>query len=150
MKTAAYGFIAGFLATLIFHQLMFLILWAVGLTPVRPYAMTPVQPFGIPAVFSLAVWGGVWGILLALASSRFPSSSIGYWTAAGLFGAVFPSLVALLVVLPLKGKPVGAGWHASAWLTAFLVNAAWGLGTAAILGLLPSAKQKPRPAIGRP
>ena len=52
------------------------------------------------------------------------------------FGAVLPSLVALLVVLPLKGHPVGGGWQPHVLITAFLVNGAWGIGTALILRTL--------------
>ena len=131
-----FGFGAGFLATLIFHQLTLALLWGAGLAPFRPFPMAATQPFGIPAVFSLAFWGGVWGILFAVIDGKFPSRG-GYWVTAFLFGAILPSLVALLVVLPLKGRPMGGGWHLPLLLTAFLINGAWGIGTGLILrGLL--------------
>jgi hypothetical protein len=38
--------------------------------------------------------------------------------------------------LPLKGKPVGGGWHASLLTTAFLINGAWGTGTGMIVKIL--------------
>jgi len=105
------------------------------LAPFKPFSMTATQPFGIPAVFSLAFWGGIWGILFALIEGGFPRR--GYWWWAFLFGAILPSLVALMVVLPLKGIPMGGGWHMSLLLTAFLINGAWGIGTGLILkGLL--------------
>lgn len=126
------GFAAGFLATIIFHQLTLALLWRLGLAPFPPFSMAPTAPFGIPAVFSLAFWGGVWGILFALVDGTFPRHG-GYWPAAFLFGAILPSLVALLVVLPLKGRPMGGGWHPALLVTAFLVNGAWGIGTGAIL-----------------
>jgi hypothetical protein len=122
-----FGFIAGFLATLIFHQLTLAVLWVVGLAPFGPFSMASTQPFGLPAVISLAFWGGVWGILFALIERSFPRRR--YWLITFLFGAILPSLVALIVVLPLKGKPVGGGWHPSLLLTAFLINGAWGIGT---------------------
>ena len=128
----AFGFIAGFLATLIFHQLTLALLWAAGVAPFGPFSMAATQPFGVPAVFSLAFWGGVWGILFALIEGKFPGRS-GYWVAAFLFGAILPSLVALLIVLPLKGRPMGGGWHAPLLLTAFLINGAWSIGTGLIL-----------------
>ena len=81
-------------------------------------------------MFSLAFWGGVWGILYALADRTFPRRG-GYWAAALLFGAILPSAVALWVVMPLKGRPMGGGWHLL--LTALLVNGAWGIGTGLIL-----------------
>jgi len=131
----AFGFIAGFLATLIFHQLTLALLWAAGVAPFGPFPMAATQPFGVPAVFSLAFWGGVWGILFALIEGKFPRRS-GYWVAAFLFGAILPSLVALLIVLPLKGRPMGGGWHLPLLLTAFLINGAWGVGTGLLLKTL--------------
>jgi hypothetical protein len=97
--------------------------------------MAPTQPFGLPAVFSLAFWGGVWGILFALIHGSFPRRA-GYWVTAFVFGAILPSLVALLVVLPLKGRPMGGGWHLPLLVTAFLINGAWGIGTGVILRTL--------------
>lgn len=126
-----FGFIAGVLATLIFHQLTLAVLWGVGLAPFRPFSLAATKPFGVPAVFSLAFWGGVWGIVFALIDGSFPRH--GYWVIAFLFGAILPSLVALVVVLPLKGRPMGGGWHLPLLLTAFLINGAWGIGTGLIL-----------------
>ncbi|MBI5557182.1 MAG: hypothetical protein HY885_06045 [Deltaproteobacteria bacterium] len=130
-----FGFIAGFLATLIFHQLTLTLLWAVNLAPFGPFSMMATKPLGMPAVFSLAFWGGIWGMVFALIDCRFPAHA-AYWLTAFLFGAIFPSLVALLVVLPLKGKPMGGGWHPPLLVTAFLINGAWGVGTGLILKLL--------------
>ena len=91
----------------------------------------------MPAVFSLAFWGGVWGILFVLVHGRFPPGG-AYWVAAFLFGAILPSLVALMVVLPLKGRPMGGGWHPSVLLRIFFINGVWGIGTGLILKLLTS------------
>jgi len=135
-----FGFIAGFLATLVFHQLALALLWSVGLAPFAPFSLAPTSPFGVPAVFSLAFWGGVWGILFALIEPRFPPRP-GYWAMAFLFGAVLPSLVALLVVFPLKGRPLGGGWHLPLLATAFLINGAWGLGTGWLFKLLSARRR---------
>ena len=129
------GFIAGFLATLVFHQLVLAALWHAGIAPFPPFPMAATRPFGVPAVLSIAFWGGLWGILFSLAQYRFPQRT-GYWVAAFLFGAVLPSLLALMVVLPLKGRPVGGGWGGSLLATAFLINGAWGVGTGLLLHLL--------------
>lgn len=128
------GFIAGFLATLIFNQLTLVLLRAVQIAPMAPFSMAPTSPFGVPAVFSLAFWGGIWGILYAFIDKRFPPGA-GYWAGAFLFGAIFPTLVAMLIVLPLKGLPVGGGWKPALLITAFLINGAWGIGTGLILKL---------------
>jgi hypothetical protein len=133
-----FGFIAGFLATLIFHQVIVALLWWAGVGPFGPFSMAATQPFGVPAVISLAFWGGVWGILFGLidiSDISFPRGS-GYWLTAFLFGAILPTLVALLVVLPLKGRPMGGGWQPAPLVTAFLINGAWGVGTGLILKVL--------------
>jgi hypothetical protein len=143
-KVASAGFIAGFFATLIFHQLTLALLWSAGVAPFGPFSMAATQPFGIPALFSLAFWGGVWGILLAVIQSRFPAGG-AYWITAFLFGAILPSLVALLLVLPLKGQPVGGGWHLPLLLTAFLINGAWGIGTGLILKVVSSMWRESNP-----
>ena len=128
------GFIAGFLATLVFHQLMLAFLRGIGVAPAPflPYSWTATEPFGIPAVLSLSFWGGIWGIIFVLIHNAFPRGA-AYWIAAFIFGAIFPSLVALLVVLPLKGLPMGGGRQVSLFVTALLVNGAWGVGTGVYL-----------------
>ena len=134
-ERALFGFVAGFLATLIFHQLTLAVLWAAGLAPFAPFSLAATPPFGVPAVLSLAVWGGVWGIVLAMIEPRFPPRG-GYWLAAFLLGALAPSLVAWFVVLPLKGRPAGGGWHPPLLVTALLINGAWGFGSALIFKFL--------------
>lgn len=129
------GFFAGVFATLIFHQLVLAILWGLGIAPFAPFSMAPTHPFGLPAVISLAFWAGIWGIVFALVQGRFPPR-FGYWVSAFFFGAILPSLVALLIVLPLKGKPLGGGWHAPLLVTAFLINGAWGVGAGVFFKLL--------------
>lgn len=134
MRRIVFGFIAGFIATLVFHQSAVYGLRLADIAPFGAFNMHPTQPFGVPAVLSLAFWGGVWGILFAHIHKAFPVGP-GYWPAAFLFGAIAPSLVALCVVLPLKGMPMGGGWHAPLLVTALLVNGAWGIGTALLLRL---------------
>jgi hypothetical protein len=40
------------------------------------------------------------------------------------------------MVLPLKGRPLGGGWHPPLLVTAFLINGAWGVGTGLMLRVL--------------
>ena len=128
------AFLAGFFSTLIFHQGLLAILHAAGASPRAPYALDPVPPLGVPAVLSLAFWGGVWGILLWLVIA----GAVGprYWLLALLFGAVAPSAVALLIVLPLKGQPAGGGWKPVVIVGALLLNGAWGIGVALFMRLV--------------
>jgi hypothetical protein len=127
-------FLAGFASVLVFHQGMLTLLHAVGLTATVPFVLHSTMPFGVPQVWSLAFWGGVWGIIFAWAAQSLPGGRM-YWLDAVLFGAVVPSLVAWFVVLPLKGLPMGGGWQPAGIATALLVNGAWGLGTALFLWL---------------
>lgn len=128
------AFLAGFVSTLTFHQGLLAVLHAAGVTPRAPYAMTPTPPLGVPAVLSLAFWGGVWGILLWLAIAGVRDSSL-YWILAIVVGAVAPSLVALFVVLPLKGQPAAGGGNPSLIVGALLLNGAWGFGVALLMRL---------------
>jgi len=125
--TVVFGFLAGALAVPLFHQVMLAILYASHFVARAPFALQPTKPLGLPAVVSLTFWGGVWGIIFAMVGSRR-----GYAFAV-LFGAIFPTVVAWFVVLPLKGIPASGGWAPRGVATALLVNGAWGLGTAVFL-----------------
>lgn len=131
------GFAAGVIGTLAFHQVALGLLHDAGLTPRTAFAMTPTRPWQVPAVLSLAFWGGLWGIALAAALIG-RAGARGYWVLASAFGALAPTAVSWLVVAPLRGHPLGNGWRPDEMLTALLVNAAWGLGTALLI----------RPSIG--
>ncbi len=133
-KRAVMGFVAGFIAVLVFHQAMIGILYVLGVIGAPPYRLAPVPPFGVPSVINSAFWGGVWGIVFALVERRFPRGD-GYWLAALLFGALAPTLVAWFVVAPLKGLPAGPPLSARI-LIGPIVNGAFGLGTAFFLQLL--------------
>src|ERR1700724_463736 len=121
------AFLAGFLSTLIFHQGLLALLHLAGASPRPAYVMTPPPPLGVPQVLSLAFWGGVWGIALWLAIRSMDASWL-YWVSAVGFGALFPSIVALFVVLPLNGQAVARGWEPSLIVGALLLNGAWGIG----------------------
>lgn len=131
-KRILLGFVAGFLATLTFHQGGLALLHASGLTDRAAYGMTATKPLGVPAVISLAFWGGVWGIALATFLSRVAR---GYYVRAFSFGAALPTLVALFVVAPMKGMPMAAGGDAKIIVGALILNGLWGLGTALLLRL---------------
>jgi hypothetical protein len=138
----ALGFLAGFLATLTFHQIGIWVLHAVGYFP-NPAWITAANEIGVPRVVSLSFWGGVWGIIFVLIErwvARFPG---GYWVGATVFGAIVPTLVLIFVVFPLRGRPLAAGFAMNLVLTFLLVHALWGLGTALILGVLTGWRNQP-------
>jgi hypothetical protein len=138
-KTLIIGFAAGFLAVLAFHQPLLALLNEVGFVKAATYSTQPTQPFGIPQVLSLSFWGGVWGVLLAVVQRWFPRGA-GYWITAAVFGAVFPTLVAWFIVAAMKGQPVAAGGDVHRMMTGLMINAAWGIGTAALLQLVARAR----------
>ena len=121
------GFIAGAAAVLLFHQSAAALLHALQLTPRAPFSFTPTQPLGVPLLWSLAFWGGVWGVILAALLARLDGARL--IVAATVFGAIAPTLVAWFVVAPLKGQPVAAGFAPAAMMIGPILNAAWGLGT---------------------
>lgn len=127
------GFVAGAAAVLLFHQGALAVLHALGISPRGAFSMQAVPPWGIPQVWSLAFWGGVWGVVLAAVVARLDGAALVL--AATLFGAVAPTLVAWFVVAPLKGQPLAAGGKPSAIVTALIINALWGLGTGLMLAL---------------
>jgi len=127
------AFVAGFLSTLVFHQGVLTLLWLSGAIPRTPYDMTPTRPLGLPAVVSLALWGGVWGaVIWPWVRKRTGRAN---WARALLIGALFPSAVALLVVFPLKGMPVAGAWDPRIIVGALVLNGAWGLGLAFFTGI---------------
>ena len=133
------GFVSGALSVLLFHQGAAALLHALELTPRAPYSMAATAPFGIPQLWSIALWGGVWGVLLAAALVRLRGAAL--IAAAVVFGAILPTLVAWFVVAPLKGQPVAAGFVPAAMLIGPIVNAAWGLGTGIGLALVGRSRR---------
>ena len=121
------GFVAGAAAVVLFHQSALAVLHALQLSPRAPFSFTPTKPFGMPVLWSLVFWGGVWGVVLAAALARLNGARLV--VAATVFGAIAPTLVAWFVVAPLKGQPVAGGFAPAAMMIGPILNAAWGLGT---------------------
>ena len=132
---ALIGFAAGFISVLVFHQGVWALWGAAGKAPSPAWNLTPIPPLGVPSVVSSSFWGGLWGIVLAWLLP-IVSPSMGYWPAAIILGALMTSIVALMVVAPLKGRPFAGGWKPRVWAFALSVNAAWGFGTGLLLRLL--------------
>lgn len=128
------AFIAGFVSTLIFHQGVVALFYLLGAFPRAPFSMAATQPFGVPQVISLAFFGGLWGIVLWPLIRK--ASRAQFWLRALVLGAVLPTAVAFLVVYPMKGMAMGAGWDPKMWIGGLIVNGAWGLGLALIMRAL--------------
>jgi hypothetical protein len=126
------GFICGAISVLIFHQGAFALMNLFQFTQHPLYSTTATHPWGVPSIWSLMFWGGIWGLI-------FAAFFMGLWGGALLlsgivFGAFVLSAVAWFVVAPIKGQGIAAGAVPMAMAAAFVANGAWGFGTA--LGLL--------------
>ncbi len=116
------AFVAGFVSTWVFHQGLIGTLYLAGVVSLPPFSWESVPPLGVPAVVSLAFWGGVWAFPVWWLVRRF--QGVGYWLWGVVSGAVGPTVVALVVVFPLKGREVTLEMVPAG----LLVNAAWGAG----------------------
>ena len=142
MRKYVLGFVAGFLATLLFHQPALAALTALGLAKASVYSMLATKPLGVPVAISISFWGGVWGLVFAALEAKFPKGA-GYWLSALAFGSLALTLVAWFVVAPLKGLPVAGGWQVPRMLTGLMVNGVWGIGTALIYMMLRRGAGRP-------
>jgi hypothetical protein len=133
------GFFAGAVSVLVFHQGAVGLMNVLGMTERAPFSMQSTQPFGVPQLWSLAFWGGVWGVLFAALLRRLDGAALV--AAALVLGATLPTLVAWFLVAPLKGQPMAAGFVPMAMAVGVIVNAAWGLGTG--LGLALFGRRRP-------
>jgi len=130
----AKAFNAGFISTLVFHQDVLTLFYLAGLIPRVPYDLGHVPPLGIPAVISLAFWGGLWGVTIRPLLKNVDGPA--YWARALVISAVFPSLVGLFIVFPLKGMPMAGGGNPKVIVSALVLAGAWGLGMAFLMRLM--------------
>ena len=136
------GFISGAASVLVFHQGVAALLYALELTTRAPYSMQATSPFGVPQIWSITFWGGLWGAVLAAMLARVRGARL--LAAAFVLGAVLPTLVAWFVVAPLKGQPMAAGFAPMAMMIGPIVNGAWGLGTGIGLALFGRSRAHER------
>ncbi|MFT7126403.1 MAG: hypothetical protein ACI9HX_000073 [Pseudoalteromonas tetraodonis] len=128
------AFIAGFLATIAFHQGLLGLLHLVGASPIAPFNITATPPLNVPQFISLAFWGGIWGVPVWAIIARLDGAA--HWIAATVIGAVGPSAVAMLIVFPSKGIEVTS----TLVVGALLLNAAWGIGLALWMVILGATR----------
>lgn len=138
VKLLILGFVAGFLATLLFHQSLWYVFNQIGLIPLdRPaWPLDPIPPYGVPSVISKAFWGGLWGAVLAVILGQLTGAA--YWGSWIVVGAFALTIVAFYVVAPLKGEAIPALWPR--FVAGLMLNGVWGFGTALILRLLSTLR----------
>jgi hypothetical protein len=135
MQRWIFVFVAGFLAVLCFHQAALGLLSSAGIVPFAPYSLQPTAPLGIPSVISASFWGGLWALVMVAVLDRIGHSLI--WLKAALFGGIALTLVALIVVFPLKGYGFDVAQLPGRFIIGFILNAFWGLGTIVFIRVLP-------------
>jgi hypothetical protein len=133
-KSLLLGFVGGFIATVIFHQATLFALNTIGMAKASLWVMTPVPPFGVPRIVSLAFWGGVFGLLYPFLHVRY-SSAAAFIVAGIIVGAIVPTLCSWFIVNAIRGVRLGpsGGWALPSVLVGPIVNGAWGLGTTLFL-----------------
>lgn len=104
-RTLVIGFIAGALAVVTAHQLMYVVVTQLGLAKLTPWSMRPVAPFGVPTILNGIFWGGLWGVLFALVAERLPGRD--YWQ-KGLVYGLMVVVVSNWLLLPLIKGALGA------------------------------------------
>jgi hypothetical protein len=148
VRTISLGFIAGFLAVLLFHQGTAFVLYHFGNdVPILvaifgqqmqpPYSMVAVPPFGMPEVIVASFRGGVWGTVLAalLREMRTLPLTLGF-----AFGALALTAAGFTLLSQMNGLPPLTLDNRQAWWSAGLYNGAWGWGTALLLRQLTQGK----------
>lgn len=127
-------FIAGFVSTLVFHQGLLTLFYLAAVVPRAPYDFRAVPPLAIPAVISLAFWGGAWGVVIwpFLKNVNGPA----YWVLAQVTSAIASGSVTLFIVSPLKGMPMAGGWNPKVIVSTLILNGTWGLGMALLMRLM--------------
>ncbi len=139
------GFAAGVLSNLLVEGAVGALLHAAGLLPGLPWNFAPVPPLGVPQSASLAFWAGLFGVAYALLEPAL-TARFGHRGALA-YGLAVPLLVDWLVVLPLKGRGLGGGFHPDIVPVDVALNVALGLGIVAIYRAGRSLRRRPPQAI---
>jgi hypothetical protein len=136
-KTLLFGFVAGSLSVVVFHQGMVLLLWLLSQTPNFPWNIKgSVGPMGVPVLVNQMFWGGLWGIGFAAIGHMIPIAQTVLRGA--VYGLLGPFLLGGGVLVPLI-KQTGQffwTWPAPRYLIGGLIGAAFGAGVALIMGVL--------------
>ena len=128
-RVAFKGFVAGLVATLVFHQAF---VWLLSLFlpfPFKPWNMA-INAYGVPSVLALAFWGGVWGI--ALCALVAPMLRLPALLTGAVLGGVLPSVWGWTVIAAMKSQPMFAGGKPAVIVVVLLINAVWGIATVAL------------------
>jgi len=126
------GFGAGAVAVLVYHQGMWAILHGLHLMP-PPFPVAPVPPLGIPRIYDLCFWGGLYGLFFGLAAPALPGRLI--WLQGIVLGLIAESGTLFLVPM-LRGWPIAFGGSVRAIAVSTLINGTFGLGVGLLIPLV--------------
>ena len=133
---AALGFLTAVLSVLTFHQGMILLLHFTPIPGIQiagwPYSFSPIPPFGVPQIFNLCFWGGLYGLVFGLIE---PKLSAPLWR-NGLLLGLCAVMVGFFVVPLIKNTPLGGGWIVGNWIRSILINGCFGLGVGILYPVL--------------
>jgi hypothetical protein len=131
-------FVAGFVSTFVFHQGLLTLFYLAAVVPRAPHDFGAVPPLAIPAVISLAFWGGAWGVAIWPFLKNVDGSA--YWVRALIISAMASGSVTLFIVSPLKGMPMAGGWSTKVIVSTLFLNGTWGLGMAILMRLMRASR----------
>ncbi|WP_423822994.1 hypothetical protein V5738_03350 [Salinisphaera sp. SPP-AMP-43] len=131
------AFIAGFIAMLTFHQGLLWLLDRAQVISAMAWSMTPAPLLGIPEVLALALWGGLWGLVIWFLIRH--AEAAGYYVGAIILSAILLSAVALTVVPLVLGGSVQAliaGMTLHRVGIEMALNGSYGLGLAVLMRIM--------------
>ena len=128
VKQLLFGFVAGALAVLVFHQGMVLLLHTIGSLPNAPWNFSTMKgPLPIPVLVNQMFWGGLWGMGFAVLGQFIPVSAS--WLRGLIFGLVGPALLGNGLLVPFfRGTAYLWGGQPSRILISALIGGAFGIG----------------------
>jgi hypothetical protein len=136
------GFVAAAITVVVVHESIIYALATAGFMPNRAWSMTPaIPPWGVPRLINNIFWGGLWGVLFALAYDKIPGGAS--WL-KGLIYGLFIVVVSNWTLLPLiKGRVFGqanqvlfSGWDPQRMLVVVCIIGGFGIGLGIIYGLI--------------
>ncbi len=116
--------VAAAAAIILVHQPLIWILKAIGIVTWRSFDLTPLAPFGIPAIVSACFWGAVWGPLIVAVGSRGATGRSHHFRAA-IIGAVLTTAVGAALIALGRGAQITGMSAPTALLASLAVNGVW-------------------------
>lgn len=115
--------LAGIVTILGVHQPVILLLQRAGFVTWRAYSLDAVAPFGIPAIVSACLWGGLWTLGIARVGRGKRGAS--RQARAAIAGGVATTAVGAVLVAAGHGAPITGMSPVAAVVCSLLVNSVW-------------------------